>query len=299
VICTRNRCALLSGALASLRSVDVPPDTSWEIIVVDNGSGDDTGAVVAGHAGAIPVRLVVEPRVGLSYARNAAVREARGDYIIWIDDDVVVEGGWLAAYHRAFRRWPGAVFFGGAITPRFEGGPPAWLAAAMPWVGNAYAALDLGPDARRFTGEVLPYGANLAIRLADQQQHPYDVRLGRRGNLLYAGEEWAVIRRLLDQGAEGWWVPDARLEHVIEPHRQTIAYLRRYFRENGASYALVREPNGERMLLGRPRWLWREALSQELAYRVRRLYAPSSRWGEHLRRASGAWGMLSVAPPRR
>jgi hypothetical protein len=73
-----------------------------------------------------------------------------------------------------------------------------------------------------------------------------------------------------------------------------VRFLRRYYMENGMSLALTRSASGERTMFGRPRWAWREAVLQELAYRARRAYAPADVWSVHLRRASVAWGLLRV-----
>jgi glycosyltransferase involved in cell wall biosynthesis len=297
-ICTHNRAPLLRRTLDSLAGVAIPPDVTWEVIVVDNNSNDKTPSVVLAFHEALPLRSVVEPRVGLSSARNTAVRKSHGDYILWIDDDVLVDPGWLRSYAEAFRRWPDAAFFGGPIAPLFEGDPPPWLRDALGQIGNAYAARDLGADERRLDGWTLPFGANMAVRAAEQRAHPYDARLGRRGSMLYAGEEAAVLQALLAEGAEGRWVPSARVQHIIPEARQTLRYLRRYYVGNGASWALVRPNGNERMLLGRPRWVWREAVQQEAAYRLRRLYAPPAVWSEHFRRSSVAWGMLRGKRPR-
>lgn len=297
-ICTHNRDALLRRTLESLSQMTGAADVSWEVIVVDNASTDDTPSMIADFRDSLPLRPVYEPATGLSHARNAAVREATGDYILWIDDDVIVDRGWLSAYADAFARWPDAAFFGGPIVPLFEGQPPPWLPRAMRHVGNAYAALDFGPEPRVLGAGALPYGANLVIRLSDQRRHPYDVRLGRTGTRLLAGEEWAVLHSLLAEGASGRWVPGARVHHIIPPSRQTIRFLRRYYMGNGASDAIMRAHDGERRLFGRPRWAWREAVSQEVAYRLRRLYASPEVWSEHLRRSSVAWGLLRLPVSR-
>ena len=291
-ICTRNRCDALERTLRSLAAVVVPAGLSWEILVVDNGSSDETMGTIAKLATALPVRALVEPRVGLSHARNAAVAAARGEYILWIDDDVLVDSQWLAAYHDAFSEWPHAAFFGGPIVPLFEGDPPPWLTRALPHVGNAYAAIDLGSAPVALNESTLPFGANLVVRMAEQRQCAYDPALGRRDTLMYAGEEWAVLQELLRRGASGRWVPAARIRHVIPAARQSVRYLRRYYTGNGFSLSRHRHVPGEKTLFGRPRWAWREAVTQELAYRVRRLYAPSDVWSPHLKRASIAWGLV-------
>ena len=293
-ICTRNRARALERTLRSLATLSIPPSLEWEVLVVDNGSGDDTGSILASLSDALPLRIITETRIGLSHARNRAIAESRGDYIVWIDDDVLVEPGWLRAYHDAFRAWPDAAFFGGPIVPAFEGTPPRWLTLALPHVDNAYAARDLGNAPAPLTRDTLPFGANFAVRAEEQRRYPFDPALGRRGNALSAGEEWAVLEAMLAGGASGRWVPGARLQHVISAERQTVRYLRRYYVGNGMSLARTRAAAGEPTLLRRPRWAWREAVLQELAYRARRIYASADVWSVHLRRASVAWGLLRI-----
>jgi glycosyltransferase involved in cell wall biosynthesis len=293
-ICTRNRGRALARTLDSLATMQLPLPSSWEVLVVDNGSTDDTASVIQRFADVLPLRAEIEPRVGLSHARNAAARVAGGEYLLWLDDDVLVSAEWIRAYLDAFEQWPDASFFGGPITPQFDGTPPRWLLDALPNIGNAYAALDLGDAPIPLTRDTLPFGANFAVRALEQRRHAFDPELGRRGNALSAGEEWQVLQELLEEGATGRWVPGAGVRHVIPVERQTVRYLRQYYRSNGASLARVRSTKGEPMLFGRPRWAWREAVSQELAYRVRRLYAPADAWSVHLRRASVAWGLLDA-----
>jgi glycosyltransferase involved in cell wall biosynthesis len=297
-ICTRNRCFSLGRTLQSLAEMRVPDGLTWNVVVADNGSTDATPATIARFSSALSLTTIEVPATGKAHALNAAMHEARGDYILWTDDDVVVGNEWLHAYHQAFLQWPADVFFGGPIVPVFEGTRPQWLDGALRHVANAYAARDLGEAMIPLAGDALPYGANWAIQRAAQLRHPYDARLGPKGDQLSYGEEWAVMEALLRAGASGRWVPRAAVKHVISPARQTVRYLRRYYVGNGTSLARVRDTGAEPMLFGRPRWLWREAVVQECAYRVRRLYAGAEVWSEHLRRASVAWGMLRIPQHR-
>jgi glycosyltransferase involved in cell wall biosynthesis len=291
-ICTRNRSRALERTLGSLAAMALPSSLSWEVLVVDNGSHDATANSIASFSAVLPLRGLIEPRVGLSHARNAAIAAARGEYVLWIDDDVLVAPGWLCAYHDAFRTWPDAVFFGGPIAPEFEGTPPQWLQLALPHVANAYASLDLGTAPIALTHETLPFGANFVVRAEEQRRCAFDPTLGRRDTLMYAGEEWAVLHELLAKGASGRWIPGARVRHMIPVGRQSVRYLRRYYTGNGMSLARTRSVTGEQMLFGRPRWAWREAVLQEIAFRMRRVYASADVWSVHLRRASIAWGLL-------
>ena len=93
-ICTYNRAALLQKTVAALLP-QLAGDT--ELLVVDNASIDGTAAVLAGQS---RVRACREEKIGLSVARNTALAAARGEYVIFVDDDVVVNPGWLESYRR-------------------------------------------------------------------------------------------------------------------------------------------------------------------------------------------------------
>src|SRR5262249_4742997 len=107
-ICTWNRAALLAQTLGALRRLRVPPGADWELLVVNNNGTDDPDAALPRHGAFLPLRRVFEPRLGHCHARNAAVSAARGDLLLWTDDDVLVDPEWLACYARAADRWPDA-----------------------------------------------------------------------------------------------------------------------------------------------------------------------------------------------
>src|SRR5438876_1065934 len=173
-ICTWNRAALLDQTLARMRDLCPPAGVTWELVVVDNNCTDGTAAVVARHAAHLPVRRVVEPKQGHSNARNRGVDEARGDYLIWTDDDVLVAPDWLGAYSAAFSRRPDAGYFGGKIEPWFEADPPpAWVTANLDLLQGMLVIRDLGPEERPFAKDEQPFGANMAFPLAVQRRHRF------------------------------------------------------------------------------------------------------------------------------
>jgi glycosyltransferase involved in cell wall biosynthesis len=97
IICTRNRSDSLRRTLAAIAGVTIPAGMSAEVIVVDNGSSDDTEAVVLQARLENPaVKYVVEPEPGQCRARNRGIAEATGDIVIFTDDDVIPVPDWLA-----------------------------------------------------------------------------------------------------------------------------------------------------------------------------------------------------------
>ena len=101
-ICTWNRCELLRQALEQLTKISVPSHVTWELLIINNNSVDRTDSVIDSFRSQLPLRRLFEPNHGLSHARNLAVSEARGDYILWTDDDTLVDPNWIKEYVEAF-----------------------------------------------------------------------------------------------------------------------------------------------------------------------------------------------------
>jgi glycosyltransferase involved in cell wall biosynthesis len=231
--------------LTSVERLLVPETMRWEMVIVDNGSTDDTPAVVEKFKESLPIKRVFEPNPGLSNARNAGVAAAQGDYILWTDDDVEVEPGWLNAYVTAFERFPDAAVFGGRIIPRLEPPTPAWFEANLEMLSGILAVRNLGEEYLPLsrTGDRIPFGANYAIRSREQKKFLYDPRLGVAPGRRLLGEEVAVMEDILASGSSSYWVPDSKVFHIISPARQTEEYVRDYYVGGGqtvAFYALIK-----------------------------------------------------------
>ena len=108
MLCTHNRAAMLVRCLESLLpSVQNVPQ--FEVLVVANACSDDTAVRVRGLQAAFgpALRILEEPRPGLSIARNVGAGAARGEYLIYLDDDAVPSPGWMEAYREYFLSHPG------------------------------------------------------------------------------------------------------------------------------------------------------------------------------------------------
>jgi glycosyltransferase involved in cell wall biosynthesis len=293
-ICTLNRAESLRRTLESLAAMPVPDDLDWEVVVVNNNCTDHTDAVIEEFAERLPLRREFEPQRGLSRARNRAVDTAKGDYIVWTDDDVVVDPGWLAAYAEAFRRWSEAAVFGGRIIPRYETPVVKWVAESEALLVGPYAIRDFGDEPLPLSvaeGRD-PYGANFALRAVEQRAFRYNPELGLGPVRRRLGDETDVIKRILQTGAVGYWVPDARVEHCISHDRQTVSYIARYFAGLGETGAFLEGKPAAPLWFGVPRWVWRRVVEGWLRYRFHRLVSPAPVWVRHLQDYAVAWGTI-------
>ena len=189
---TYNRADFLRQTLAGLVLQNYPRD-QFEILVIDNNSRDGTRAVVESFAAARPApRHVLELRQGLDYARNRAIAEARGEIIVFGDDDILMEPDWLAQITAPFaadaRAKVGAV--GGEVIPVFPDGLPPWVAE---WHGPLAFRADAGPLLPR----QIPMGANLAFpREVFEKVGPFHTALDRAAGNYFSGGDSEMIRRV-------------------------------------------------------------------------------------------------------
>lgn len=117
VVPTFRRPGGLRGTLERLMVLDYPPDLQ-EVIVVDDGSGDETPVVAHDFAGgAVSVRFAQQPNSGVAAARNRGGRLARGEIVVFLDDDILVEPSFLRLHDATHRRFPRALVNGEWVFP--------------------------------------------------------------------------------------------------------------------------------------------------------------------------------------
>jgi hypothetical protein len=224
---------------------------------------------------------------------------AKGELILWTDDDVLVDPQWLAEMVAAARRQPELSFFGGPIEPWFEIDPPQWLLDNWKVVNGAFAFRDLGAEPFEFDLARLPYGANYAMRTKVQQQFLYNPRLGRVATGEVRGEETDVLHKLLAAGHRGAWVPTSKVQHFIPRDRLTLDYLRRFFYGIGQTEFIRKRSESTPASIAmweRPGTLVK-ALRAEMRYRYYSTFKPkkSGRWVNSLVRSSRLWGYLAAS----
>ena len=260
-ICTHNHADRIARTLADLHGLRMP-EATWELLVIDNACIDATPSMLACHTwpAGWNVRVVREEALGLSNARNRALREARGDYLIFMDDDESPDPEWLRAFETLIRQHaPDA--FGGRIEVLFEGERPPWLVnELLGFLGQ----LNYGDVPIPLTHSGTPfYGGNFGIRRAlCDSVGDFDPVLGRKGANNTGGEDVDFCRRVLAGGFSVWWTPHAIIFHRIEALKLKRSYFLDLHYRQGHMEAIKRRGRASRIP---PRYLlpqlWRALLA--------------------------------------
>lgn len=226
IIPTRDRAALLPGVLDALRAQVCA--TTFEVVVVDNASTDGTGALLADRcADDQRFRALRQSVLGRSAAMNTGAAAARGDLLVFTDDDVVVAPDWLESYRKFFASRAGVapVVAGGPIHPVAEHlGPwPAWLGDAAI---DDLVPLDWGGAERELHPPEYLWGANMALtRVVFDRIGTWDETVGRRGDERGTYEDVEYQDRIRRAGGAVWYCPSARVLHRLPADRVTPAIV--------------------------------------------------------------------------
>ena len=246
-LCTHNHADRLERTLADLPRIRMPK-AKWELLVIDNGSRDATPALLARHAWPADwdVRVVREDMLGLSNARNRAISEARGEYIIFMDDDETADPDWLCAFDRLIEmQRPDA--FGGRIKVLFEEDfRPPWLSnELLGFLGELNRSENIVPLTDPGTSF---YGGNFGFRrtVCDVVGN-FDASLGRKGTDNTGGEEVDFYRRLLKSAFKVWWTPEAVIHHRIQAEKLNRGYFHDLHYRQGRMEAIRRRGGGGRL----------------------------------------------------
>ena len=201
----------------------------YEIIVVDNGSTDNTQEVLAKFADNPLVRLIYEPIAGLSRARNRGWQESQASYIGYIDDDAVAGEKWLEDALWSFRNFlPEPEWVGGPVTLEWETAKPEWideeLSVPLGWV-------NWGDLPRPLKKTEWLIGANSCFGRKCLEKHGgFDERLGRQGACLLSGEETQLKKKIESAGGVLYYHPGVTVRHFVPASRvETSWFYRRYF----------------------------------------------------------------------
>ncbi len=215
IVCTYNRARLLPRVIGQLRAQEYPA-MAFEIIVVDNGSTDETAHVVERFVSepGIPVRYVFESRAGITFARNRGAEEAHYPFLAYLDDDCSVSSDWLAHLISGFALDKSVVIVAGQIVVNFDQQKrPAWLSPKSErWLG---AYTHPGSETRLLAEfPVYICEANMALTRAAWEAAGGFLGMDQFGNPHVAAQEIRIIlKKLKKLGGKAAFVPEAVVNH--------------------------------------------------------------------------------------
>lgn len=239
VVCTYNRSSSLATSLRSLAAMTISSSITWEVLIVDNNSSDQTSVVAQDFCAKYPeiFRYMFESQQGLAYARNAGIREARGEIIAYTDDDVQVDPNWLQNLTAELERgaWTGV---GGRVLPMWNCIPPRWLPTEGRFALAPLTVFDLGATAGELADA--PVGANMAMRREVFQKYGgFRTDLGRRPGTLIGNEDTEFGHRLLNAGERLWYEPSATIYHPVQHNRISKEYFLKWSFDQGRADILA------------------------------------------------------------
>lgn len=248
IIPTCNRGEQLTVALTSILQQSLPA-SQYEIILVDNNSTDQTRQIVeeincAHHH---RIRYVLEPVPGLLSGRHRGALEAKGEILVFCDDDIEATSDWLAAIIQTFEH-PDVHLVGGPSLPNFEIQPPDWI---WPYCHlqeghltcGTLSLLDLGDRAIEID-PIQVWGLNYAIRKKTLFElggfHPDNIPAQLQH---FQGDgETGLSRKIKQRGYKAVYHPKAKVYHQIPAARLTVDYFEKWFFYYGVcdSYTAIR-----------------------------------------------------------
>ncbi len=226
IISTYNREDYLGSALESIARQNFYR-TDFEIVLVNNNSTDRTEIICNTFARAnnqINFNYFIEKKQGLSHARNRGITEAKGEILIFIDDDAFAFTDYLTEIDKFFNENLNIIAGGGRIYPKWEKQKPLWMSKyLMPLV----SVIDWGDEMKLFTNRNFPIGANMAFRQkAFEKYGDFNTNLGRVGKGMQGGEEKDIFYRFQNGGEQIAYIPNAKVYHLVPEKRLTFDFIK-------------------------------------------------------------------------
>lgn len=224
IIATKDRSQMLEQTLNSLQRQRIK-GLSWEVVVVDNGSADDTQSVLRRPWPGLSLVILFEPIAGKSRALNQALEVAQGGLLVFTDDDALFSVIWLEALHEASIRHKSGKVFCGPVTPRLPKEAPAWL-SSNPYVKKMFAWFDPEITEGPLPKPLLPFGVNNAIKRSAVKQEKFRLDLGPSAeNGPMFNEDIEFVRRFSEPPGSIIFVPQARVLHQVPASRISMESL--------------------------------------------------------------------------
>jgi glycosyltransferase involved in cell wall biosynthesis len=231
IICTYNRDVLLKMAIESLLNQNVNP-LLYEIIVVNNNSDDNTEAVVKVFTENYSnIRIVLEPNQGLSHSRNRGYREAKAEYVAYMDDDAKVSPDWIEIAIKIINEQHPDIF-GGPIYPFYLSSKPEWFK-------DEYE-IRIHAEKTGWMKEGNISGSNIVFKKAFLQEYGgFNPQLGMRGSHFGYHEETNLLHTAYKDEKKIYYSHDLIVFHFVPDFKFSLAYFIYSSYKSGRDYISV------------------------------------------------------------
>ena len=242
-ICVYNGARRLPEAMASIECQQGAESIPWELLIVDNGSTDDTVNVARSQWGTVlsqRLQIIHEPRVGVGYARLKALAEARYDCLSFVDDDNLISANWIATIRRIFDEDSQNGLIHTPSTARLEKSPPATFDIFKQWLAVGSLCTEEGLVTLR---PISFWTAGLSIRLAAVSfvsDAEFSLTLvGRTGNQTLGGEDHEICLCASLAGWGAYYTKNASFVHVIPSRRLDFNYIAQLVENGGKTRRIL------------------------------------------------------------
>jgi Glycosyl transferase family 2 len=219
-------------------------DAPWRLVVVENGSTDETAHVLVSFKHRLPLVIVSEPALGQNRARNAGLAAIVGELIVMTDDDAVPHAGFLQAWARLLDQHLDYDIFGAKIVAAFEAPPRPWVLRLAQQSEAAFGQRDL-PAGPVEADEI--FSPNMAVRRKIfDAGHRFDEAIGpNASNPNYpTGSETEFLQRMAAAGHRAMFIDGPVVSHIVRAHQTTFAHFKGQARRDGRSQALREKSSG-------------------------------------------------------
>ena len=228
-------------ALAS--SYQLAEPKSFEVVVIDNKDDHETKDIVAENDWPFPVSYIVCRRRGKNNALNVGIRKSKYEWLLFLDDDVIVEIGYLDALLAGIKRWPECAAFGGKVLPVWPKSEICEVADEIRSQVGAFAyghfepSTGTGPHPK---GASLMEG-NMMIRRRDLERvGGFDASCGPAGGAYRMGTHGSLFGQFARLERTVVYLNDAVVYHVIRPEQMRYGWLMKRAYSFGRSLAYLR-----------------------------------------------------------
>tara|TARA_R110001599_G_scaffold210020_1_gene407254 strand:+ start:333 stop:1256 length:924 start_codon:yes stop_codon:yes gene_type:complete len=252
VLCTYNNADSLRKTLYQISQCKLPSGHDFELLVIDNNSPDNTREIFDGIAHSIPfsTTYLFEKRQGLSHARNTGLSSAKGEYILFTDDDAEIPENWISDYVEALLKYtPDCVY--SRINIIWDKNKPWWFTHHyQPY----FVHLDYGDNEQVVTDYHKEfYGKNFCVRKSILNEiGGFNPELGRQGDKLLAGEETVIYRKLIDLHKKVVYIPSPMVGHRLKAREYESSNIEKLYIDGASSNYALAKIFSQNTFFGRP-----------------------------------------------